>query len=154
MNEFLDNAREELKRADHLVYVSLKYTRTVDMIRHIVKRLMNSYEFLMEALLDSLKQQKKILEIPANPIQKHDLVRDQFREDQEIANNMNFYMMMHRIMKAEYSKTREFRRHVAMVIIFDDKNISMNINIDTMYDFYRKAKNFTDYVERLLYPKE
>ena len=154
MNEFLDDAREELKRADHLVYVSLKYTRTVDMIRHIVKRLMNSYEFIMEALLDNLKQKKKIAGIPANTIQKHDLVREQFKEDNEIVNNMNFYIMMHRIMKAEYSKTREFRRHVAMVIIFDDKNISMNINIDTMYDFFKKAKNFTDYVERLLYPKE
>ena len=30
---------EELKRVDHLVYVSLKYTRTVDVIRSIIDRL-------------------------------------------------------------------------------------------------------------------
>ena len=29
MNEFIFNAREELKRVDHLIYVSLKYTRTL-----------------------------------------------------------------------------------------------------------------------------
>lgn len=150
----MENAREELKRADHLVYVSLKYTRTVDMIRHIVKRLMNCYEFLMDELIDNLKKNKKINEIPSNPIQKNEFVKEKYHEDNEIVSAMNFYMMLHRIMKAEYTKTREFRRNVAMVTIFDDKNISMNINIDAMYDFYKRAKAFTDYVERLLYPKE
>jgi len=154
MSEFLENAREELKRADHLVYVSLKYTRTVDMIRHIIKRLMNCHESLMDELLDNLKKNKKINDVPSNPIKKHELVKEKYHEDNEIVSAMNFYMMMYRIMKANYTKTREFRRNVAMVTIFDEKNISMNINIDAMYEFYKRAKAFADYVERLFYPKE
>jgi len=154
MSEFLDNAREELKRADHLVYVSLKYTRTVDMIRHIIKRLMNCYEFLMDELLDNLKKNNKIIEIPTNPIQKNELIKERYHEDTEIVDAMNFYMMMHKIMKAEYTKSREFRRNVGMITLFDEKNISMNINIDAIYNFYKKARGFTDYIEKLLYPKE
>ena len=32
MNEYLLEAREELKRLEHILYVSLKYTRTVDVL--------------------------------------------------------------------------------------------------------------------------
>ena len=41
MNTYLDKAKSELKRADHLIFVSLKYTRTVDVIRSIIERLIN-----------------------------------------------------------------------------------------------------------------
>ncbi len=34
-----DSALQELKRADHLIYVTLKYTRTVDVIKNTIKRL-------------------------------------------------------------------------------------------------------------------
>ena len=39
MEESLRNALSELKRAEHSLFVSLKYTRTVDVIKHIVERL-------------------------------------------------------------------------------------------------------------------
>ena len=45
MKEALDNAKEELKRVDHLFYVSLKYTRTADMMRHLIERLINAFSF-------------------------------------------------------------------------------------------------------------
>ncbi|MEM3690615.1 MAG: hypothetical protein QXZ40_02715, partial [Candidatus Micrarchaeia archaeon] len=60
MNEALGEAFEEMKRADHLIYVSLKYTRTVDVIRSIVERLATAYEKAITALLEEAKNQKKI----------------------------------------------------------------------------------------------
>ncbi len=42
MLESLDLAKEEIKRADHLMYVSLKYTRTVDILKSIIERLINA----------------------------------------------------------------------------------------------------------------
>ena len=44
MNEQLENTIEELKRVDHLFYVSLKYTRTVDMIKHVLERIISTHE--------------------------------------------------------------------------------------------------------------
>ena len=32
MNENIHDAKQEMKRVDHLIYVSLKYTRTVDVM--------------------------------------------------------------------------------------------------------------------------
>ena len=60
MREEFEDAKSELKRVDHLIYVSLKYTRTVDVFKSIIERLINSYGFLIEGILASLKDRKKI----------------------------------------------------------------------------------------------
>ena len=41
----LDEAKEEIKRADHLIYISLKYTKTVDVIKITIQRLINAFDF-------------------------------------------------------------------------------------------------------------
>ena len=40
--ESIDKAKEELKRVDHLFFVSLKYTKTVDVIKSLIDRLINA----------------------------------------------------------------------------------------------------------------
>ena len=49
MKESFDEAIQELKRVDHLFWVSLKYTRTVDVIKHVIERLINCIGFGLEA---------------------------------------------------------------------------------------------------------
>ncbi len=51
MRDILRDANEELKRVDHLVYVSLKYTRTVDVILNILNRMVDGYAFMMDLLI-------------------------------------------------------------------------------------------------------
>ncbi len=60
MEESLENAADELKRAEHLMYVSLKYTRTVDMIRHLVEKLISTFDYGVVSLLEYAKEKKKI----------------------------------------------------------------------------------------------
>ena len=67
MRESLDNAKEELKRADHLIFVSLKYTRTVDVIKSIVERLLNAFNLGIEALLIHAKGKGGTDTIPTIP---------------------------------------------------------------------------------------
>ena len=59
MNEFLAEAREELKRVEHIIYVSLKYTRTVDVLRNALNRLVSLFDFLIEVLVEHAKKEKK-----------------------------------------------------------------------------------------------
>ena len=47
-SENIENAVSQLKRADHLLYVTLKYTRTVDVIKSIIKRLISAFDFAVE----------------------------------------------------------------------------------------------------------
>ena len=66
MLPILEDAREEMKRADHLLYVSLKYTRTVDVLKSLIDRLINTINAITDELLDYALQKKKIKEKPEN----------------------------------------------------------------------------------------
>ena len=99
-----DNAREELKRADHLIYVTLKYTRTVDVIKNTIKRLITSFDFAIADCLHYYKHKKKIKEVPVHPNIRADLVAtiySSFKKD------IVFYFMLKKIDKADFDKKEE-----------------------------------------------
>src|SRR3990167_4730106 len=101
MKEALDNARDELKRVDHLFYVSLKYTRTADMMRHMIERLINAFSFGIDSLLKHAKENKNIGSIPDNPAMKCSLLLRTFA-DEELRNQINLYLMLRKIIRCEY----------------------------------------------------
>lgn len=51
MREPLFFASQELKRAEHLLYVSLKYTRTADVMQSFIARLVACFDFIIDGLL-------------------------------------------------------------------------------------------------------
>jgi len=153
MEEALENAREELKRVDHLFYVSLKYTRTADMMRHMVERLISTFSFGMESLLKYAKEQKKIDEIPNNPTMDAELLIKTFT-DEDLTGYMNLYLRLRKIIRVEdYSKREEFRRHVTMTCTIDKGEI-VEVNIDILKEHYETATNFINYVGRVIEGKE
>jgi len=151
MEEALDNTRQELKRVDHLFYVSLKYTRTADMMKHMVDRLINVFTFGVESLLKYAKEKKKINEIPSNPVMSSKLLTQLFT-DEEVVSYMNLYLKLRKITRADYSKREEYRRHVTMTCTIDNQVVE--VNIDSLKEDYETAKNFVNYVERIIEEKE
>lgn len=151
MKESLDNARGELKRVDHSIYVSLKYTRTVDMFKRILERLINACEFTMDALLKFAKKEKQLKELPTFSGLKYAKVTKLFADDTQIVDYIEFYSMLKKINRATYTSSREFRRHVTMTTIIDGKK--MEIKIEQMYEYYQKTKEFIDYVEQMIEEK-
>ncbi|MBW2976468.1 hypothetical protein KY347_03410 [Candidatus Woesearchaeota archaeon] len=148
MKESLYNARQELKRVDHLFYVSLKYTRTVDMMRHMVERLINAFSFGIDSLLKYAKDEKKIDEIPSNYIIGSKLLVKTF-PDEELVNYISLYLSLRKIIRADYSKREEYRRHVTMTAVMDNNKV-VEVNIDTLKEHYESARNFISYVERIV----
>ena len=143
--EALENAKEELKRADHLLYVSLKYTRTVDVIKSIVERLINTFDYSFEALLLAAKKQGKIPKIPELPRPKAELVSQVYGDD-VCKNYLQFYLLMRKIDKARFDRALEYRRHVTMTAHLEHEKVE--ITIDIINDYYDRAKEFLAYVER------
>ena len=135
----IENAEQELKRIDHLIYVSLKYTRTVDVFKNVLQRLVTTGDFLRETLLDHLLTGGKIESIPENQAMKADLIRKNFTEDLTIMELINFHQLMRRINRAEFTRKNEFRRHVTMTIV-DGPDV-MEIKIETLTDYYKKMKD-------------
>ena len=71
---YMEEARDELKRADHLIYVSLKYTRTCDTMKNIIHRLINAYDFAITTALKKSKEDKKISSIPTSKIKRAETI--------------------------------------------------------------------------------
>ena len=59
MKKSVDKCYEEMKRAEHLIYVSLKYTRTVDIMKHIIDRMINASDCIIETLFKYAKKKRK-----------------------------------------------------------------------------------------------
>lgn len=148
MLEALENAKEELKRADHLMFVSLKYTRTVDVLRSILERLINTFDFSIDALLKF----KKIKEIPKIPKLKAEAVKKAYVDHPEVATFMDLYLLLRSVDRASFERTLEYRRHVTMTAHLDDKEIE--IDIDIIENYFHKVKDFLASVESLIGAKE
>ncbi|MBI4449273.1 hypothetical protein HY641_04585 [Candidatus Woesearchaeota archaeon] len=144
--ESLEDAKEEFKRADHLMYVSLKYTRTVDVIKSIVERLMNTYDFGMEVLLHL----KNVSNIPKIPKLRVEAVKKEYASHEHgdvIKNYLNLYLLLRVIDKANFDRSLEFRRHVTMTAHLEDKDVE--ISIDIIEDYFTRVKEFLNFVEQL-----
>ena len=148
-SEALQLAAQELKRADHSIAVSLKYTRTVDVIRSIIERLINTIGFCFDALLWHAKSQKKIAEVPELMRLKLDEIKRLYGSDRLVMDFCEFYQLLRRIHKAKFDKAQEYRRHVTMTAHLDDGQ-KVEVTIDIITDYFDKVKEFLTYVLRLV----
>ncbi|MBN2567052.1 hypothetical protein JXB02_03145 [Candidatus Woesearchaeota archaeon] len=145
MRDYLDEANEELKRADHLIYVSLKYTRTVDVFKSIIMRLINCFNFIIDGLLEMLLRQKRIAEVPAAYIPKVELLKKTFPDDAYLIENLDRYLLFRKLDKAEYTKANEFRRHVTMSAAVAPSTI-IDVTIDSVTEHFKQTTELLHYI--------
>ena len=141
----MENAKEELKRIDHLIYVTLKYTRTVDVFLSAIDRMINSYEFIVDALIKHALKEGKISENPDIPMAKAQLVMKIY-DSKKIKENIEKYLLFRKLKRATYEKSNEFRRHVTMAAVVDGKMIK--VDIDNITEDFHELKDFIEYVEK------
>ena len=144
MIESYKQSIEEFKRVDHLFYVTLKYTRTVDVIRSVIERLISTFEYAIDSLLKCMKEEKDIDEIPSNPVGKGKLAKEKC-EDPELCKYLDLYLKLRKILRENYTKREEYRRHVTMVTSFEGNQL--NVDIDLLKDYYDEIKKFLTYVK-------
>ena len=140
----LNEAKEEIKRADHLLFVTLKYTRTTDVIKNVIHRLLESYDNAVIHALEHLKKKKKIKTIPLTPVSRAELLRENYKRDIIILDAMNGYFLLRKIQRAEYTKKEEFRKNVTLTVMHNDEVIE--INIEALEQLYDKTREFVDYI--------
>ncbi len=145
MIESFENAKEELKRIDHLIYVTLKYTRTVDVLVSVVERMINCYEYLIESLVRKAVMDGKLKEDLGNPIAKANKVMDIYTS-KTIKENITKYLMFRKLRRCEYSKSSEFRRHVTLTTVIDGQEIK--VDIDNITEDFHELKKVIEYVEK------
>lgn len=147
MKEYLQEAAEELKRADHLIFVSLKYTRTVDILKHTIERLITTFDKAFLGLLNIAKDHGKITHIEQAPLKICEQLRKVYPNNEEIMKHVDFYLNLRKISRAKYSKSNEYRRHLTMTAHLEKGDI--NVDIDLINEYYKDTKKFIAYLEEL-----
>ncbi|MBR9700584.1 hypothetical protein GOV11_01840 [Candidatus Woesearchaeota archaeon] len=148
--EKMNEALEELKRVDHLIYVSLKYTRTVDIIINILNRMVDAYSLIIGALLLHAEENDKLSLFPESAIEQANSVRSIYQEDDLILDNMGLYLLLRKLLRARYvGRENEYRRHVTMKTIIEGREEIVNIDIITNYYLFQRefivhVKNIID----------
>src|SRR3989338_7973031 len=147
MHDYLeDKARDELKRVDHLVYVSLKYTRTCDVMMNSMSRMISAFEFGFNDLTQFYYEKKKIKDVP-----------DSFKEKVEILDIVlknkikpytKLYAMLKKIEVSEYARREEYRKHVTMIVNLEGKK--MEINVPMLLEYYKKTKEFVELMKEVM----
>ena len=128
MNEYLLEAREELKRLEHILYVSLKYTRTVDVIKNALDRLVNIYDLIIESFLQKAAAEGKFSALPKSPALRATRLAELFPEDQDLLKYLHFYAFLKNVLKLPHKKREEYRRHVTLIVELGKSTAEVNID--------------------------
>lgn len=140
MLEDIESARGELQRADHLIYVTLKYTRTGDVIKNIVERFIGSMNYSIIDILEGLKSKHKIKEIPSSDIAKLELLKLSLKpviaKDKALKSQLELYMLLKKVSKSQCSVREEYRKNVTLIAG------DIEIDMSTIVAYYGMVKEF------------
>jgi len=143
---YLEESRGELKRADHLIYVSLKYTRTCDIMRNIVHRLIGAFELTIDAVLKKNKEEGKIDKIPNFEEDKVALLSKLKRNIKEY---LEIYWLLKKIDKYKFTRREEYRKGVTLICHIPGDN-NLEITVLDLLDYFEKTKEFVYLMEEWL----
>jgi hypothetical protein len=150
MKDSLRDALEEIKRVDHLIFVSLKYTRTVDVIRSILQRMLDSMDFLVASNLMATKNITAD-ELPRHATERVRNLKALYPNNKQLEDYLDFYTLVRKSTRTKnYTASQEFRRHVTMSIRFDDADENLDINIDKINEYYKILKDFFEYTLQIV----
>ena len=137
MEEEVFEAREELKRIEHIVFVSLKYTRTTDVLRNGLLRFVSFYDILVNGYLLHAEEKGLIEKIPKSPALAVKQLMKLYPDDAKLQQYLGLYFFVKGLLKKPYDKINEYRRHVGMLFHLSEENgyeynRTVAINIDSL----------------------
>jgi hypothetical protein len=135
---------KEMKAAQHLLYVSLKYTKTCDVILNLIHRWEHMIEFSLDNMLEKAKKRKMLKEIPVAPKPKIDLALDVFKKEEVVRDTIELYSFFRKINSYKQFREHEFRKNVALRVMADEKEIV--IDMEKLKEWQALLENFIKFV--------
>ncbi len=126
--------------ADHLLYVSLKYTKTTQVMENLISRWSSLIESMIDKLLEQAEKKKKIKELPEAPRRRIDSVKKLFSRDKEIKKGIELYEFFRKVPDLEKTRESEFRKNVALNVKYRGEWI--RIDLDKLKEYNENLENF------------
>ncbi len=139
---------QEKISADHLLYVSLKYTKTCDVIINLLIRWRKMIETAINEILKHAKKKKKISSVPTNPVGKIETVRTLFKKDKNFQEVIDMYEMFRKIEELRKERSGEFRKNVNLKVFYRGEEI--NINLDKLKVYAENLEKFISTTKQFL----
>ncbi len=118
---------KEKTSADHLLYVSLKYTKTCDVILNLLARWKSLIELSFDSIIQTYVNLEKIPEMPISPKQRIEFIRKYFKKYLNIQNIIPTYIFFKRVPDCQKSREGEFRKNVNLKVKLPNDVISINL---------------------------
>jgi hypothetical protein len=139
---------QEKISADHLLYVSLKYTKTCDVIINLILRWRKMIETSINEILKHAKKKKKISSVSLNPVGKIEQVKKLFKKDEDFLEVIELYDMFKKIEELRKERIGEFRKNVTLKVFYQGKEI--NINLEQLKKYAEKLEKFISITKQFL----
>ncbi len=139
---------QEKISADHLLYVSLKYTKTCDVIRNLLLRWKNMIKTSINKTLEHAKKKKKISSVPTSPVKKIESMKKLFKKDKNIMKTIKFYEMLRKLENLRTNRIGEFRKNVCLKIYYQGKEI--NVDLEQLKEYADMLEKFISNTKQFL----
>ena len=137
----MDEIIKEKISADHLYYVSLKYTKTCDVIINLLLRWKIMIELGMNRLIERAKKQKKWKKVSDAPRAKLIELKRIYAKVPEVAQTLELYELFRDIEKLDKVRENEFRKGVNLRVKYKDSEVSINLE---------RLKTYSEILERFI----
>jgi len=139
---------QEKISADHLLYVSLKYTKTCDVMINLLFRWCRMIEISIEKILKQAKKKKKISSIPGSPVEKLEKIKGLFKKDKDFLKTIEMYEMFRKVDELRKERIGEFRKNVTLRLWYKGKEI--NVNLDMLKEYAANLEKFIETTKKFL----
>ena len=139
---------QEKISADHLLYVSLKYTKTADVILNLIARWKSLIELSFDVLLEKARKKKLISKVPTVPKKKVEEIREIFKKEKDILDTVDLYEFFAIIDKLEKVRENEFRKNITLKVLY--KGNWIDINLDMLKEYRASLERFITYLRHFL----
>ena len=140
----MEHIIKEKISADHLLYVSLKYTKTCDVIINLLSRWKNMIDRGIDRLIEKAKKEKKWKPIPDAPRARVIQLKQIYSKSSEILSALELYELFRELDKLEKVRENEFRKGVNLRVTYRGQVI--NINLIQLKDYATILEKFISYI--------
>jgi len=138
----MDEIIHEKISADHLLYVSLKYTKTCDVIMNLLLRWRKMIDTCIIRMLKESKKDGKIPEVSDNAIGRITQIKVLLKKDKNALDTISFFMMLRKLENLQIERIGEFRKNVTLKVTF--RGDVIDINLDKLKEYAEMLEKFVE----------
>jgi len=142
----MENLIQEKISADHLMFVSLKYTKTCGVMINLLEKWARIITDGTDIILQDAKKRKKLKSIPTTPVMRIMKAQEIFSREPILTKALELQDMFKKVECLKKLRENEFRKNVTLKIFYKGKEI--NVNLEKLKEYNDIIDNFVEFVKR------